>query len=181
MRGAPFEPGLVGRELYLCCNLGFNTSFEAADSNYGLYMLGRRVYGAGPALAAGTNVTVTSVGSSGVAFRPESNPQVYTLYFNYGRKQLAPTEYFHRILRDTNPMEEIGDAPERIVEGINDGKLLEGMTKDQALVTRGYPPAHQTPDLGADQWIYYETPGFVERVTFVDGKIASVEKGPAPE
>jgi hypothetical protein len=30
-------------------------------------------------------------------------------------------------------------------------------------------------------WIYFETPGFVDRVVFVDGKTESITRGPAPE
>jgi len=67
MRGQPFDPSLAGRELYLCCNTGFNPQFVASDANYGRYRseLG---YSSGPILAAGTRVRVTKVGGSGCPF-----------------------------------------------------------------------------------------------------------------
>jgi len=43
------------------------------------------------------------------------------------------------------------------------------------------PPAHQTPNLKDNEWVYYDTPGFVERVVFADDKIQSINRGPAPE
>jgi len=180
MRGQPFDPSLAGRELYLCCNTGFNPQFVASDSNYGRYRseLG---YSSGPMLAAGTRVRVTKVGGSAVAFQPLDSPTTYTISFKYGRKQLSPNQYFQNILREKNPVDAIQNVPRAIADAIHEGRLLEGMTKEQALLARGYPPAHRTPSLDASEWIYFDTPGYVDRVVFVDGKIQSVSRGPAPE
>ena len=71
--------------------------------------------------------------------------------------------------------------PRGIADAMREGKLGQGMTKEQTLIARGYPPAHRTPSLEATEWIYYDTPGFVDRVVFADGKIQSVTRGPAPE
>jgi len=78
-------------------------------------------------------------------------------------------------------MDQLKELPDNIAAGIKDGRLVEGMTKDQALIARGYPPRHRTPSLELNEWLYYETPGFVDRVVFVDGKLQSVTRGPAPE
>jgi hypothetical protein len=180
MRGQPFDPNLVGREFYLCCNTGFNPQFAASDANYAKYRseLG---YSAGPMLAAGTRVRVTKVGSSGVAFHPLDSPTTYTITFSYGRKQLSPSQYFQNILREQNPVAAMQHVPRAIADAIHDGRLVTGMTKEQALIARGYPPAHRTPSLDANEWIYYDTPGFVDRVVFAGGKIQSVTRGPAPQ
>jgi hypothetical protein len=77
-------------------------------------------------------------------------------------------------------MDAVRGAPRRIAEGIHDGRLVEGMSKEQALIARGYPPAHRTPNLEADEWLYYETPGFVDQVRFANGRIQSVSRGAAP-
>jgi hypothetical protein len=180
-RGTPFDATLVGRQFYLCCNIGFNARFEASDSNYGQYIVASHTYRAGPVLEAGTKVTVVRVGESGVAFRPENSETVYTLAFGYGRKQMSPTEYFRNILRETNPMDSLKKVPAAISAAIKEGQLIPGMTKPETLIARGYPPAHRTPNLESNEWIYYETPGFVDRVVFVDGTIESVTRAPAPE
>lgn len=178
-RGKPFDPGLVGRQFYLCCHMAFNPRFEASDSNYGRYMAERRVYIAGPELEAGTRITVVAVGQSGIAFRPDGSDRTYTLTFGYGRDVLSPSAYFQGILRETNPMDSVQGVPKVIEAGIRQGRLVRGMTKDQTLLARGYPPAHRTPNLELDEWIYYDTPGFIDRVAFVDGKIESITRGPA--
>lgn len=45
-------------------------------------------------------------------------------------------------------------SPERRAE-IEQGVVTEGMSKATVLLTRGYPPAHKTPDLKADNWRYW--------------------------
>ena len=180
MRGQPFDPSLAGREFYLCCNTGFNSKFVASDANYKRYR-SEQGYTPGPTLAAGTRVRVTKVGGSAVAFQPLDNPTTYTMSFRYGRKQLSPNQYFQNILRDKNPVDAMQNVPQGIAAAIHEGRLVTGMTKEQALIARGYPPAHRTPNLDANEWIYYETPGVVDRVVFADGKIQSALRGPAPE
>lgn len=179
MRGQPFDPALAGREFYLCCNLRFNPERRAADSNYGSYRYDRS-YTGGPMLAAGTRVRVVKVGSAAVEFQADDG-QTYQLAFGYGRKQQTPAQYFQNILRPTNPMDGLKGVPGSIADAIREGRLVQGMTKEQTLIARGYPPAHRTPSLDANEWIYYDTPGFVDRVVFADGKIQSVTRGPAPE
>lgn len=40
---------------------------------------------------------------------------------------------------------------------IKSGTLRQGMTKYQVLLTRGYPPAHETPSLESDTWTYWSS------------------------
>lgn len=177
-RGAPFDPTLVGREHYLCCTTDFNLERAAADSNYALYMYDQ-AYQAGPKLPAGMRVRVTKVGADGVEIVPIEGGAPYTIYFRYGRAQESPNQYFGKILLDADPMN--GVTTVTTSAAIRDGRLVEGMTKQEALLARGYPPAHRTPHLDANEWIYYETPGVVDRVVFVDDKIRSITRGPAPQ
>lgn len=180
MRGQPFDPTLAGREFSLCCNTGFNSEFAASDANYGRYRSDQG-FTPGPFLAAGTRVRVTNVGGSAVAIQPLDSPTIYTISFSYGRKQQSASQYFQNILRDKNPLDAMQNVPPSIADAIRGRRLVTGMTKEQALIARGYPPAHRTPSLDANEWIYFHTPGFVDRVTFADGKIQSVARGPAQE
>ena len=179
--GTPFDPSLVEKPKYLCCDMSFDIHHAASDANYGQYAVRAGEYGQGPMLAAGTRVIVTAVGSSGIAFWPDGSDVQYTLRFTYGRKQLTPDQYFARIFRDTKLLPSPDPASGPIAAGIAAGQLAEGMTKEQALLARGYPPAHQTPSVEQNDWIYFETPGFIDRVVFVDGKIQSITRGPAPD
>ncbi len=179
-RGQPFDPTLPGRVLYLCCNIGFKPDFVASDANYRKYRTDQG-YTPSPILPAGTRVRVTKVGASGVAFQPVDRPTTYTVFFRYGRGHLSASQYFQNLLRDTNPLDGMQSVPRPIADAIREGRLVVGMTKEQALIARGYPPAHRTPSLDATEWFYFDTPGFVDRVTFADQKIFSMILEPAPK
>jgi hypothetical protein len=52
------------------------------------------------------------------------------------------------------------------------GEIEVGMSKDAVLMAYGYPPAHRTPSLESDQWVYWLN-RFVNRpVVFRDGRVS---------
>ncbi len=57
---------------------------------------------------------------------------------------------------------------------INKCRIVKGMTKDEVILARGYPPAHQTPSLEANAWQYWykRMPnGFVH---FQNGQVVNI-------
>ena len=180
MRGQPFDSALAGRDFYLCCTLGFDARLETWDANYRLYR-NEGAYIPRPLLPAGTRVHVTKVGGSALQFQAVGNPATYTFVFAFGRKQMSPSQYFQRILLETDPLAGKGYLPPATVNAIREGRLLRGMTKDQAVLARGYPPAHRTPSLTANDWLYYESGAITNRVTFVDDRVDSVVQESAPQ
>lgn len=55
---------------------------------------------------------------------------------------------------DPVPIEKLGDE---LAGSIGSGEIRLGMTKEQVLMTRGYPPRHRTPRLEADNWVYWSS------------------------
>lgn len=47
--------------------------------------------------------------------------------------------------------------PEDVVTAVETGELRLGMTKELALMTRGFPPAHVTPNTKMDRWTYWSS------------------------
>ena len=43
----------------------------------------------------------------------------------------------------------------QFAKDISHGEMRLGMTKAEVIMTRGYPPAHKTPDIDYDRWIYW--------------------------
>jgi hypothetical protein len=168
---APIE----GREFYLCCNMRFNANHEASDANYAYPE-------AGTMLAAGTKLKITSVSLRSIAFQLEGQSATYSLDFRFGTKALSAKAYFLQyILREADPTTALLTWTPRIVEAVRAGRVVNGMTREQTLMARGYPPFHRTAGIDADVWIYYHTRVLVDRVRFVDGKVAAVFRRPAPE
>jgi len=54
---------------------------------------------------------------------------------------------------------------------IENGRLRMGMTKDEAILARGYPPAHRTHSTADDRWIYQQNRFVTQTVVFADGKL----------
>lgn len=53
---------------------------------------------------------------------------------------------------------------------IEQGDVVEGMSKAAVLLARGYPPAHKTPDMNADDWRYWNGRANSRMYHFKDGK-----------
>ena len=164
----PPDPGLRGRELFLCCTLHFNQDDDASDANYA-YPSG------GSMLRAGTRVHVMKTGSTSITFSPAGESRRYSIDMRFGNERQSPAEYFHKLLRDTDPRPGLADAPAEIQRAVAEGHLLKGMTKEQAIMARGYPPLHRTPDLNGDEWLYFQDRGLADRVRFANGQIVSIE------
>lgn len=54
---------------------------------------------------------------------------------------------------------------------IKSGTMRLGMTKEQVLMARGFPPAHKTPSLNGDRWQYWSSRFVVQTLVFADGKL----------
>lgn len=56
-------------------------------------------------------------------------------------------------------------------DDIESGVLRLGMSKDEVIITRGYPPRHKTASIKANHWVYWSS-RFVQRtLVFEKGKL----------
>jgi len=158
-------------DAYLCCTLRFNPSHEASDANYD--------YRDKTVFPAGTRVRVFKTTTAYAEFVPADDPTVYRIEFRYGRNAMHPGGYYGRLFVQDDPLSRLpSDASIR--DAVREGRLVAGMTKEEALMARGYPPAHRTPSTDADEWLYYASYNRCERVRFANGRIASIEPTPPP-
>lgn len=54
---------------------------------------------------------------------------------------------------------------------ISSGEMRLGMTKEQVLMARGYPPAHQTPSIDGDRWVYWSSRFVQQTILFANGRL----------
>lgn len=54
---------------------------------------------------------------------------------------------------------------------IESGTLRLGMTKDEVLMTRGYPPRHKTASIKANRWVYWSSRFVQLTIVFRDGRL----------
>lgn len=164
---------LEGGRYFLCCNVRFNNRLSSTDANY------RYPHG-GANLPVGTRVTVVEVGSWHVVVRPATDSKEYAILLRYGRELVEPAVYFRDLLRETDPLPVLGEAPQLIRQAIVQAEIVPGMTREQVIMARGYPPRHRTASLDDDEWILYENPHYIDRVSFRNGEVVAVVRGPAP-
>lgn len=166
----PVPTALLGRTLYLCCNMMFHKRV-ATDANYAYTGSDSSL------LRAGTAVVVTDVRRDRIGFRPEPGGKIHRVYLEHGNLITDPEAYFSELLRDGDAT---AGAPRSASDDADVMRLVPGMTRDEAIRVRGYPPLHRTPDRQAAEWLYYRSPGRGTYVEFADGVIKSVRDAPAP-
>lgn len=168
-----FDPALKGSRLYLCTTIRFNENGDALDANYAYPVYGKT-------LPLGTRVHVRKVGSSYVTFTPASSSEQYGLELRHGAEVMTPAEYFAKVLCMEDPAPSLDEKSAEMKRAILGGYLRPGMTKDEAILARGHPPAHVTPSEQSDEWVYFQSHGFVDRVRFAEDRIVSIETVRAP-
>lgn len=55
---------------------------------------------------------------------------------------------------------------------IKSGILQLGMTREQVVMARGYPPGEKTPDLDLNRWVYWSSRFIHQTLLFSDGVLA---------
>lgn len=102
----------------------------------------------------------------------------YTLRFVDGGQEVTivnEEKFTNRGIKDI-AREMLAEKPTAIdlygkemADAIRTGTMRLGMTKTQVLLTRGYPPRHETPSLDGDRWIYWSNRFAKHTLVFTDG------------
>jgi len=162
------QDAVDARTLYTCCNLHYDGS-EISDANYWV----------GTALPPGTPVHIERLGKNSVTFA--SGDQRFTLTQEYGAKREPFSKYLEKVLTADDPRPRIGAYPPAVRRAIDHGKVERGMTRDQVILSLGYPPADRTAALDGREWTYRYNRWVTYKVVFGDsGKVADVVGRPAP-
>ena len=80
------------------------------------------------------------------------------------------TEQLFERMFSVAPVDLSGVRPE-FVAAMRQGLLRLGMTKQEAIMARGYPPAHATPSLDLDRWTYWNSRVVKQAIAFENGVI----------
>ncbi len=151
-----------------CCNIHYESD-EINDANYFV----------GSTLPAGTPVQVQAVGSASVTFLADGKK--LTLYHRYGTAQESFRQYLDKILVSEDPKLRVSSFPRSVQQAIRDGRVEPGMTREQVILSLGYPPTHRTPSTTANEWTYWYNRWVTYKVQFDDqGVVSTVVGRPAP-
>lgn len=154
-------------EGYLCCNMRSDGSW-ISDSNYAEN--GKRV------VPVGTPAQVTGYGRYRVKVLLDGQKQA--IGNDYSR-DLDDEAFARRYIVTEDPKAKIAGFPENTRKAITSQRIHKGMTREQVLMSVGYPISSENPNLEAEMWRYWLS-SFAEFQVMFDaaGKVSDVTTDP---
>ena len=174
-KGPSVPHPMTSQTRYLCCNMHYEKD-EISDANYLK----------GTLIPFGTHVQILEVGRNKVKFQPDGHPAL-TLVHKYGKDRESFDQYLDRIFLQADPRASLPKAPKsakpaqakeiaRVRKQIEDGVVEPGMTKQQVIMSLGYPPGHRTPSLDGSQWTYWANTWSTFEVYFDGDRVSRVNR-----
>jgi len=164
---APPTPGSPGaqalpRQGFACCVLHYSRDW-INDGNYAEL----------PMIPAGTPIEVLSYGSNRAYIKVDGKPM--RLGHDYGRDQESLDAWVGKIVVNEDPRPRIATYPPPVQAAIREGKVLVGMTREQAIASIGYPLTSENVSLDAPMWrIWRSSHGEYDLNFGADGRIKSI-------
>jgi hypothetical protein len=148
---------VVGEQYYLRHCLTYESGKSWRTTNYKVGIL----------VPINSKITLTSLGSKRMQIRIEKTNQVLTIenIEKHTQKDMA-TIAKDLLTRQEVPVDKFDEKTQK---NIRNGMLALGMTKEQTVMTRGFPPAVNTPSLDIDTWIYNDSVFVKHTLIFQDG------------
>lgn len=133
---------LQARAGYACCNLHYQRD-KISDANW-LEL---------PFFAAGTPVRVTGL-EYDRAYVLIAATEMY-IRQEYGREQETLGKFIGKTIVAADPKPKIAAWPKEVQDAIQAARVMPGMTKEQLIVSLGYPMTSYTASLDSPVWKYW--------------------------
>ena len=137
--GAPGTNPEFPRQGYACCNLRYDGDW-ISDSNHAEL----------PMVAAGTPITVMGYGKNRANIDVQGKPM--RLGHDDGRDQESLDAWVNKLIVNEDPRPRISTYPATVQAAIRAGKVMRGMTREQAIAAVGYPPTNENKSLDSPIW-----------------------------
>jgi hypothetical protein len=144
---------------YTCCNLHYDRD-RISDVNWTH----------APMIPAGAPIRVLGYLPNEAQVEIDGRP--FVIAHEYGRKQESVEQFMRKIVVPASPRPKIEGWPEPVRKAVQNGTVINGMTREQVIVSVGYPPTHRTPSLDANLWQHWQSrAGRFEVYWGADGKV----------
>lgn len=124
---------------YTCCNLRYDGDW-ISDSNYANL----------PMIPAGTPIKVLSYGRDRAHVDLGGKP--FRLGHDYGRAEESTERWVSKIVVSADPKPQLAAYPRQIQAAIRAGQVMKGMTREQVIMSVGYPLTSENRSLDAPVW-----------------------------
>lgn len=152
-------------EGWLCCNMRTDGKW-ISDINYAEN--GKKV------LAVGTPVKATGYGRYRVYIDVAGGKQA--IGNDYSR-DLDMNAFARRYVVGEDPAKKIARYPEKVRKAIAEGRVMRGMTREQVLMSVGYPVSSENPSLSGNLWRFWLSSFQEFQVLFDGDKVKEVSTG----
>jgi hypothetical protein len=155
-------PETLPRQGFACCDLHYNGDW-INDGNYAEL----------PMVAAGTPIEVLSYGFHRAYVKIDGKPM--RLGHEYGRSQETLQVWVGKIVVNDDPRPRITTYAPTVQAAIREGKVMVGMTREQAITAIGYPLTSENGSLNDPVWrIWRSTRGEYQLNFGADGRVKSI-------
>jgi hypothetical protein len=127
---------------FACCTLHYEGDW-ISDGNYAIL----------PSIPAGTPITVLRYGRHKAYAEINGHPM--RLGHDYGREQESLDQWVHKIVVDVDPAAKISGYAPDVQAAIRLGRVMTGMTREQAVIAVGYPLTSETSTLDSPIWRHW--------------------------
>ena len=143
--GAPSAEAIkaaAAEALFTCCNLRYGDDAWISDASSATQ----------PFVPAGAAIKVYEFGSNRAKAMIEGAPM--WLGLDYGRAQQSVQQFVSRLAVKEDPRLKLASYPAPTQRAIRAGKIMRGMTKEQVIMSLGYPRTDTTVSLELATWRY---------------------------
>ncbi len=122
-------------------------------------------YRRGTPVPINTKVKLLSMGAEEYLISVKG--ETITVKNNYKHSGCSVEEFASKMLsEEPTDIDALGKG---LAADIKYGSLRLGMTKEQAIMARGYPPVHETASIEMDRWVYWSSRFVKLTIVFYDG------------
>jgi len=108
-------------------------------------------YARGILVPVNTKVTLTSISAKKIKLEINGQPITFVNAKKFTRRD---TDVIASELLSSTEIP-LSKANPKFLADLKTGILRLGMTKEEVLITRGYPPRHKTPSNESNRWVYW--------------------------
>lgn len=127
---------------YTCCNFRYNGDW-INDGNYAQL----------PMIPAGTPILLKRIDRY-IAY-VEIDGKKYRLGLDYGRTQETTEQWVNKLIVKSDPKARLATYSPAVRKAIQGGQIMVGMSKEQVIMSLGYPMTSENPRFDAPYWRYW--------------------------
>ena len=141
-QSAAATPAPAAAITYTCCNFHYNGDW-INDGNYAQL----------PMIPAGTPIKLNSIDRY-IAY-VEIDGKKYRLGLDYGRTAETTELWAGKLIVKDDPKAKLAIWSPDVRKAIQSGQIMLGMTREQVIMSLGYPMTSENPRLDAPYWRYW--------------------------